>query len=103
MASECGGCLCRIMCNMCLGSWIFCYFKQKTAYEMRISDWKFRRVLFRSAADSEGSRLRHAAGAAGERLLRDLQPPERRTGRSEERRVGKECVSPSRSRRAPYT
>src|SRR3546814_2952866 len=25
----------------------FCFFKQKTAYEMRISDW-FRRVLFRS-------------------------------------------------------
>src|SRR3546814_5711775 len=25
------------------------FFKQKTAYEMRISDWSFRRVLFRSA------------------------------------------------------
>src|SRR3546814_1229891 len=24
------------------------FFKQKTAYEMRISDWSFRRVLFRS-------------------------------------------------------
>src|SRR3546814_2076290 len=24
------------------------FFKQKTAYEMRISDWRFRRVLFRS-------------------------------------------------------
>src|SRR3546814_2876078 len=27
----------------------FFFFKQKTAYEMRISDWEFRRVLFRSA------------------------------------------------------
>src|SRR3546814_2148735 len=27
----------------------FFFFKQKTAYEMRISDWRFRRVLFRSA------------------------------------------------------
>src|SRR3546814_5169725 len=27
---------------------IIFFFKQKTAYEMRISDWKFRRVLFRS-------------------------------------------------------
>src|SRR3546814_8362073 len=28
--------------------YIFFFFKQKTAYEMRISDWSFRRVLFRS-------------------------------------------------------
>src|SRR3546814_13256430 len=28
----------------------FFFFKQKTAYEMRISDWSSRRVLFRSAA-----------------------------------------------------
>src|SRR3546814_6050577 len=27
---------------------MFFFFKQKTAYEMRISDWSFRRVLFRS-------------------------------------------------------
>src|SRR3546814_16968999 len=27
---------------------VFFFFKQKTAYEMRISDWSFRRVLFRS-------------------------------------------------------
>src|SRR3546814_16070793 len=29
-------------------SFFFFFFKQKTAYEMRISDWEFRRVLFRS-------------------------------------------------------
>src|SRR3546814_4182901 len=33
----------------------FFFFKQKTAYEMRISDWSFRRVLFRSVvADRHG-------------------------------------------------
>src|SRR3546814_7893453 len=36
---------------MVLSRVIFCcffFFKQKTAYELRISDWEFRRVLFRS-------------------------------------------------------
>src|SRR3546814_5853602 len=28
------------------------FFKQKTAYEVRISDWEFRRVLFRSGEDA---------------------------------------------------
>src|SRR3546814_6515029 len=41
-----------MLLNMCSGkdSRICCLFfvKQKTAYEMRISDWSFRRVLFRS-------------------------------------------------------
>src|SRR3546814_8660504 len=33
-----------VSCFICF----FFFFKQKTAYEMRISDWRFRRVLFRS-------------------------------------------------------
>src|SRR3546814_12491587 len=32
-----------------MDSCIVIFVKQKTAYEMRISDWSFRRVLFRSA------------------------------------------------------
>src|SRR3546814_9277504 len=36
------------MCYGCVLFFCFCFFKQKTAYEMRISDWRFRRVLFRS-------------------------------------------------------
>src|SRR3546814_12882654 len=29
-----------MLCDMCRWSWFsFCFFKQKTAYEMRISDW----------------------------------------------------------------
>src|SRR3546814_13899823 len=35
------------------------FFKQKTAYEMRISDWSSRRVLFRSARASRGAVVPH--------------------------------------------
>src|SRR3546814_8041169 len=68
------------------------FFKQKTAYEMRISDWSS------DVCSSDLSRgLR--AGALG----KPAGPPDRRTDhRSEERRVGKECVSTCRSRWSPY-
>src|SRR3546814_4093315 len=79
-------------------------FKQKTAYEMRISDW---------SSDVCSSDL--LTGPDGEiwRLAMDHTPifpvatPEafvalQRAARSEERRVGKECVSTCRSRWAPY-
>src|SRR3546814_4773690 len=79
----------------------FFFFKQKTAYEMRISDW---------SSDVCSSDLR----APGRAVIDD-----RRVGggghraevaiellrihvRSEERRVGKECVSTCRSRWSPY-
>src|SRR3546814_4696010 len=94
----------------------FFFFKQKTAYEMRISDWSsdvcssdlsllgalmpkdggtpdvaaeadgFHRGLDRSA--EAGGLLNHLFGVRAER--------------SEERRVGKECVSTCRSRWSPY-
>src|SRR3546814_11140542 len=83
---------------------MFFFFKQKTAYEMRISDW---------SSDVCSSDLRH--------MLLDITKwvaqidsvdriPEMvsrgyalaASGRSEERRVGKECVSTCRSRRSPY-
>src|SRR3546814_3549024 len=90
---------------------IFFFFKQKTAYEMRISDW---------SSDVCSSDL------ASARFLGDYQPMVERGGwnfwvqqvawgtskdlgdtaaydiRSEERRVGKECVSTCRSRWSPY-
>src|SRR3546814_5556688 len=82
----------------------FFFFKQKTAYEMRISDWSSDRVLFRS----KENRL-HGC------LVRRIRPPHARLldccaeavpcaleRRSEERRVGKECVSTCRSRWSPY-
>src|SRR3546814_3156066 len=99
-------------------SFFFFFFKQKTAYEMRISDW---------SSDVCSSDL-HASVSAGSNgsdiigLLRcESQETWRRwsegtayrsdsfsitptTGirRSEERRVGKECVSTCRSRWSPY-
>src|SRR3546814_8314496 len=87
------------------------FFKQKTAYEMRISDWSS------DVCSSDlGSRLRPRAqrlrfGQAARGLpRRDLiqrflsENPQRRESksRSEERRVGKECVSTCRSRWSPY-
>src|SRR3546814_510559 len=95
----------------------FFFFKQKTAYEMRISDWSSdvcssdlaetglppaypRELIAGMALDaagfapaSEDDLLRycwHVAGVVGVMM------------RSEERRVGKECVSTCRSRWSPY-
>src|SRR3546814_9747308 len=103
----------------------FFFFKQKTAYEMRISDWSSdvcssdlddrgdvderrrdrRRRLWPSAqgpvaADrgiepARGQRARGRA-AVGRALAADGG------ARSEARRVGKECVSTCRSRWSPY-
>src|SRR3546814_3382256 len=85
----------------------FFFFKQKTAYEMRISDWSS--DVCSSDLVCRGGHLprprrqncrrhrwrfrhRRRTGAA-------VCPPEMR---SEERRVGKECVSTCRSRWSPY-
>src|SRR3546814_20699497 len=101
------------------------FFKQKTAYEMRISDWSSdvcssdltRIAITRTGAQSGKERIcrlhpvstmvrqwrvtcptssvtsgcMRATVIAGYRILR-----------SEERRVGKECVSTFRSRWSPY-
>src|SRR3546814_2046452 len=108
-------------------SLVFFFFKQKTAYEMRISDWssdvcssdlseKVRRRLLESL--QAGLRAAPAADLAWIALRRMLDAvsqvvPQRRAAvavfgyqggdhliveRSEERRVGKECVSTCRSR-----
>src|SRR3546814_14793796 len=111
---------------------LFFFFKQKTAYEMRISDWSS------DVCSSDLRDQRHAARASRDRLgVRQPQGGERgrparrrrievglaagrdRSGgagrmgfppfpdpaqgrRSEERRVGKECVSTCRSRWSTY-
>src|SRR3546814_6808508 len=102
---------------------LFFFFKQKTAYEMRISDWSSDVCSSDLAVVIAAmQRLLHPIDIellqfAGD-LQRVLERP-RRLGvprhapaliavhhqgelRSEERRVGKECVSTCRSRWSPY-
>src|SRR3546814_4461150 len=96
------------------------FFKQKTAYEMRISDWSSDVCSsdLQSGRDkARGYEAPHAetfpqykgGNQRGEENAclsqgrdhahwRDSQSPDR----SEERRVGKECVSTCRSRWSPY-
>src|SRR3546814_2851028 len=125
---------------------LFVFFKQKTAYEMRISDWSsdvcssdlvFERLTFDQAAKIRHSASRnfdsktHDAFDANpsHELLRKIKSSIWRWSlndkswnevvdayaairsfdlgiegleRSEERRVGKECVSTCRSRWSPY-
>src|SRR3546814_4482410 len=71
----------------------FFFFKQKTAYEMRISDW---------SSDVCSSDLHYLT--TGEKRIIGIGrlTSARRRDRSEERRVGKECVSTCRSRWSPY-
>src|SRR5213076_3445680 len=72
---------------------VFCFFffKQKTAYEMVGSDWSSdvcsSDLAAQADAPNDGARL------SGTLCGRD---------RSEERRVGKECYQPCRSRWSPY-
>src|SRR3546814_1593528 len=91
--------------------YLFFFFKQKTAYEMRISDW---------SSDVCSSDLIHLFGTdlpptneavarVYDRLVPFASAPAPLAGRaevaeirSEERRVGKECVSTCRSRWSPY-
>src|SRR3546814_6715677 len=103
----------------------FLFFKQKTAYEMRISDWSSdvcssdlailrtsSRMAFaiRRAADlfamADPGAAPHPAAAT---LCRSCHASggcdfarNDRYSRSEERRVGQECVSTFRTRWSPY-
>src|SRR3546814_3346252 len=103
---------------MMLSVIVFCFFffKQKTAYEMRISDWssdvcssdlrvscapnvfKTDRRPIIGRCRSRG-RLREGAESYAKDLGQRYSPVRLR---SEERRVGKECVSTCRSRWSPY-
>src|SRR3546814_4268236 len=90
---------------------IFCFFfffKQKTAYEMRISDWssdvcssdldpvpvRAGPMVLGTTSNSHAVLMR--AGSAAR------SSASRFNAGSEERRVGKECVSTCRSRWSPY-
>src|SRR3546814_9149362 len=100
----------------CLYSCLFLFLKQKTADDMRISDWssdvcssdlgptlieaitfRFHGHVFGDADDYMDPKVKEAAIAA------DPYPRYRTLLiRSEERRVGTECVSTVRSRWSPY-
>src|SRR3546814_15875683 len=69
----------------CVAVFFFC-FKQKTAYDMRISDWSSRRVLFRSQRCRGLRRVSPARGAAPCRCdLNELHPLGRAAARTEPR------------------
>src|SRR3546814_20473561 len=83
----------------------FFFFKQKTAYEMRISDWS-------SDVCSSDLALAHITGdkglasvvgyaGSGKSAMLGVARDDAAVS-SEERRVGKECVSTCRSRWSPY-
>src|SRR3546814_10000147 len=81
-----------------LSLFVFFFFKQKTAYEMRISDWSS--DVCSSDLRSPPARHRGAQRTGHGHLFPPA--PRRWAERSEERRVGKECVSTCRSRWSPY-
>src|SRR3546814_7965818 len=86
------------------------FFRQKTAYEMRISDWSSdvcSSDLLRNAAGGAHPKtgnieMTTLASASGTRPSLAGGLSWRQWLRSEERRVGKECVSTCRSRWSPY-
>src|SRR3546814_5240972 len=110
--------------------YVCCFFKQKTAYEMRISDWSSDVCSSDLGEDGRGAifEAEHVRTTKHGRIMtllqylsvKALQMSERATTgqlgegdesgkrrmwdvmRSEERRVGKECVSTCRSRWSPY-
>src|SRR3546814_7749732 len=112
------------MCVDCGG--IFFFFKRKTAYEMRISDLSSdvcssdlqhilvaqRRLGALPDAVNDAVAHRMAVGVVDPLEMIDVEHRDRQRRamfarprqrlRSEERRVGKECVSTCRSRWSPY-
>src|SRR3546814_2973858 len=114
-----------VVCGICCRVLLLFFFKHKTAYEMRISDWssdvcssdlaglparprlRALRRHFRGGRDDGADipRRPHLACPLPRELLaaRAVDGRDRRDrARSEERRVGKECVSTCRSRWSPY-
>src|SRR3546814_1649782 len=110
-----------MMCAFCVVVAFFFFFKQKTAYEMRISDWSsdvyssdlaivvasddperaftFCRVLRKGDVPLSPLLLLVSGAQLHELELRDDLFDD---FRSEERRVGQECGSTCRSRWSPY-
>src|SRR3546814_5249936 len=90
----------------------FFFFKQKTAYEMRISDWSSD-VCSSDLEEIKPGTVKPFDDASVQSELTELYQnrekqkhfeefSDKLDQRSEERRVGKECVSTCRSRWSPY-
>src|SRR3546814_2503447 len=106
-------CLVGSWINVNMGIGLVCvvfFFKQKTAYEMRISDWSSD-VCSSDLYDTAACAIRNVTGPLSLPSARSApaisgREPSSATSlldaRSEERRVGKECVSTCRSRWSPY-
>src|SRR3546814_1034384 len=89
-------CVCVNVVEICGCLFVF-FFKQKTAYEMRISDWSS------DVCSSDlGPERRFVKFSCCCQLVDTLCNDSLSLVRSEERRVGKECVSTCRSRWSPY-
>src|SRR3546814_1280192 len=92
----------------------FFFFKQKTAYEMRISDWssdvcssdlwitRLNAIRRENPALHEYDNLKFYDAWNDRILFYGKMARKPSEGGSEERRVGKECVSTCRSRWSPY-
>src|SRR3546814_7892262 len=94
----------RVLDHVCLDFLVcvFFFFKQKTAYEMRISDWSSD-VCSSDLAAVCARAARACSWSSDETSPACTRKPAiSRLSRSEERRVGKECVSTCRSRWSPY-
>src|SRR3546814_16074453 len=108
-------CVCELVCVDLSCVDVF-FVKQKTAYEMRISDWSSdvcSSVLswcrLRSRSFGSGRVRPMTSSSSCPTAVRARSSPSRSIGpalpvarRSEERRVGQECVSTCRSRWSPY-
>src|SRR3546814_9393934 len=88
---------------------IVVFFKQKTAYEMRISDWSSdvcsSDLFQRHFCNGHLSSIKYQAYASfffSSNISSITTNIFLIQSRSEERRVGKECVSTCRSRWSPY-
>src|SRR3546814_8240451 len=97
-----------VICMLFVSYFLFFFFKQKTAYEMRISDWSsdvcssdLKRMPPFSFLKRLWPRSERALTDSFAHPAEQMITPEIKR-RSEERRVGKECVSTCRSRWSPY-
>src|SRR3546814_8942016 len=105
---------------MCVWISVVFFFKQKTAYEMRISDWSsdvcssdlvtwskgqdLLQEVFNRIGKVKSNMLVFLPGKAEIQAISEAIAIKAEDAgvRSEERRVGKECVSTCRSRWSPY-